>query len=132
VDVIWYLRNRATFLFEIEWTAMLGNVLLKRGPRIPDDEQLVRFLVVLPERVELVRFKLERSPLLRRELEAHNWHILKADHLRALVAREGADLDRLAPYLGLDPEIERQGEHCRSSTELPRPPARASRPWRTT
>ena len=110
VDVIWYLRNRATFLFEIEWTAMLGDVLLKRGPRIPDDEQLVRFLVVLPERVELVRLKLERSPLLRRELEAHNWHILKADHLRALVAREGADLDRLAPYLGLDPEIERQGE----------------------
>jgi hypothetical protein len=110
VDVIWYLRNRATFLFEIEWTAMLGDVLLKRGPRIPDDEQLVRFLVVLPERVELVRFKLERSPLLRRALEAHNWHILKADHLRTLVAREGADLDRLAPYLGLDPEIERQGE----------------------
>ena len=65
---------------------------------------------MLPERVDLVRFKLERSPLLRRALERDNWHILKADHLRALVAQEGADLERLAPYLGLDPEVERGGE----------------------
>jgi hypothetical protein len=110
IDVIWYLRNKATFLFEVEWTAMLGDVLLRRGPTIPNVEQLVRFLVVLPERVELVRFKLERSPLLRHALERDNWHILKADHLRDLVAREGADLADLAPYLGLDAEIERGGE----------------------
>ncbi|HEY8198976.1 MAG TPA: hypothetical protein VIF44_04340 [Candidatus Limnocylindrales bacterium] len=109
-DVIWYLRNKATFLIEVEWTAMLGEPLLKRGARIQDEPTLVRFLVVLPERVELVRFKLERSPLLRRALERGNWHILKADHLRALVAQEGADLDRMAPYLGLDPEVERGGE----------------------
>ena len=82
IDVIWYLRNKATFLIEVEWTAMLGEPLLKRGARIQDEPTLVRFLVVLPERVELVRFKLERSPLLRRALERDNWHILKADHLR--------------------------------------------------
>ena len=109
-DVIWYLRNKATFLIEVEWTAMLGEPLLQRGARIHDEPTLVRFLVVLPERVDLVRFKLERSPLLRRALERDNWHILKADHLRSLVAQEGADLERLAPYLGLDPEIERGGE----------------------
>ena len=33
--------------------------------RIPPDESLVRFLVIAPERTELVRYKLERSPLLR-------------------------------------------------------------------
>ncbi len=110
IDCIWYLRNKATFLFEVEWTAMLGDLLLRRGPAIPNAEQLVRFLVVLPERVELVRFKLERSPLLRRALERDNWHILKADHLRDLVAREDADLADMAPYLGLDAEIERSGE----------------------
>jgi hypothetical protein len=110
IDVIWYLRNKATFLFEVEWTAMLGDVLLRRGPAIPNAEQLVRFLVVLPERVDLVRFKLERSPLIRAALERDNWHILKADHLRDLVGREAADLADLAPYLGLDAEIERSGE----------------------
>ena len=102
-DAIWYLRGKATFLFEVEWTAMLAEPLLRRGARIPTDEHVVRFLVVAPERTELVRFKLERSPLLRRTLEADNWHILKAEHLRALVDQEGADLDRLGPYLGLDP-----------------------------
>jgi hypothetical protein len=110
VDVIWYLRNKATFLIEVEWTAMLGEPLLRRGPRIQDEPHLVRFLVVLPERVELIRFKLARSPLLRRALEGDNWHILKADHLRSLLAQDGADLERLAPYLGLDPDIERGGE----------------------
>ena len=65
VDVIWYVRGRAAFLWEVEWTAMLGDTVLRRHARMPPDERLVRFLVVLPERAELVRHKLERSPLLR-------------------------------------------------------------------
>jgi hypothetical protein len=109
-DVIWYLRGKAAFLFEVEWTAMIGEPLLRRGPRIPNDEGLVRFLVLLPERTDLARFKLARSPLLRTALERDNWHFLKSDHLRTLVEREGADLDRLAPFLGLDPEVETEGE----------------------
>ncbi len=109
-DCIWYLRGgRATFLFEVEWTAMLSETLL-RARRIGTDDTVVRFLVVLPERVELLRLKLDRSPLLREELAHGNWHILKADHLRRLMSREEANLEHLAPYLGLDPEIERQGE----------------------
>ena len=63
-----------------------------------------------PERIELVRFKLAHSPLLRRAIDEQNWHILKSDHLRRLVAREEADLDMLGPMLGLDPEIEREAE----------------------
>ncbi len=61
--------GRAAFLWEVEWTAMLGEPILRRHARIPADERLVRFLVVLPERAELVRHKLERSPLLRMDLE---------------------------------------------------------------
>ncbi len=110
MDCIWYLRGKATFLFEVEWTAMLTDALLRRGTRIPADETLVRFLVIPPERAELVRFKLARSPLLRRALDEQNWHILKSDHLRQLVGGEEAGLDRLAPMLGLDPEIEQQAE----------------------
>ncbi len=110
IDCIWYLRGKATFLFEVEWTAMVTDALLRRGPRIPSNETIVRFLVIPPERVELVRLKLARSPLLRRALDEQNWHILKSDHLRRLHAREEADLDQLAPVLGLDPEIEREAE----------------------
>jgi hypothetical protein len=110
IDCIWYLRGKATFLFEVEWTAMVTDALLRRGPRIPADETIIRFLVVPPERVELVRLKLARSPLLRKAMDEQNWHILKSDHLRRLHAREDADLEFLGPVLGLDPEIEREAE----------------------
>ncbi|MEP7360651.1 MAG: hypothetical protein ABI744_03640 [Chloroflexota bacterium] len=110
LDCIWYLRGKATFLFEVEWTALLTEPLLKRGPRIPANDTVVRFLVVPDERAELIRFKVAHSPLLRRALDEGNWHILKSDHLRRLVAREEADLDMLGPMLGLDPEIEREAE----------------------
>lgn len=110
IDCIWYLRGKATFLFEVEWTAMLTDALLRRGSRIPADETVVRFLVIPAERTELVRFKLAHSPLLRAALDEQNWHILKSDHLRQLLGREEAGLDQLAPVLGLDPEIERQAE----------------------
>lgn len=109
VDVVWQVRGRASFLFEVEWTAMLGEPLLRRGALIPPGEDIVRFLVIVPERTELVRYKLERSPLLRAALEEGNWHILKANHLRAFAGRETVSLGELEPYLGLDPAVERQG-----------------------
>jgi len=110
VDGIWYIRGKVAFLFEVEWTAMLGEPLLRRHARIPPDESLIRFLVIAPERGELVRYKLERSPLLRAALAQANWHIVKSDHLRAFLARDPLDLGDLEPYLGLDPLVERTGE----------------------
>jgi hypothetical protein len=110
VDAIWYIRGKVAFLFEVEWTAMLGEPLLRRHARIPPDESLVRFLVIAPERSELVRYKLDRSPLLRAALAEANWHVIKSDHLRAFLAREPLDLGDLEPYLGLDPLVERTGE----------------------
>jgi hypothetical protein len=110
MDCIWYLRGKATFLFEVEWTAMLAEPMLRRGPLIPTDDKLVRFLVIPPERAELVRLKLQRSPVLREAQAAGNWHILKTNHLRRLTSRDEASLDELGPLLGLDPEVERQPE----------------------
>ncbi|HEU4918872.1 MAG TPA: hypothetical protein VFT20_03985 [Candidatus Limnocylindrales bacterium] len=110
VDCLWYVRGRAAFLFEVEWTAMLGETMLKRHARIPTEDSLVRFLVVAPERTELVRHKLERSPLLREALERDNWHILKWNHLRSFIARDPLELGDLEPYLGLDPVVERSGD----------------------
>ena len=106
---MWQVRGRASFLFEVEWTAMLGEPLLRRGATIPAAEDIVRFLVVAPERTELFRYKLERSPLLRTAIEDGNWHILKANHLRAFAARETIALGDLEPYVGLDPAIEHRG-----------------------
>ena len=110
VDGIWYIRGKVAFLFEVEWTAMLGELLLRRHARIPPDDSLIRFLVIASERTELVRYKLERSPLLRTALDTGTWHIIKSDHLRTFLARDPLDLADLEPYLGLDPEVERTGE----------------------
>ena len=110
VDCIWYVRSKAAFLFEVEWTAMLGEPLLRRHGRIPPDERLVRFLVIAPERTDLVRYKLERSPLLRAALEEGPWHILRSDHLRTFLAMEHLSLEALEPLLGLDPLVERSSE----------------------
>jgi hypothetical protein len=110
VDAIWYVRGRLAFAFEVEWTAMLGDLLLRRHARIPPDERLVRFLVVPPERTELVRHKLDRSPLLRAAMEEQAWHVLKWNHLRTFLAGDPLALDALEPLLGLDPVVERTGE----------------------
>ncbi len=110
VDCIWYVRGKVAFLFEVEWTAMLGEPLLRRHARIPSDERIVRFLVIAPERTELVRYKLARSPLLRAALDEGPWHILKSDHLRRFLEPDELDLDALEPLLGLDPLIERSGD----------------------
>jgi hypothetical protein len=110
IDCAWYVRGKLAFLFEVVWTAMLGEPILRRHARIPQDEGTVRFLVIAPERTELVRHKLERSPLLRDAFERDNWHVLKWNHLRAFLGRDEPSLDALEPYLGLDPVAERSGE----------------------
>lgn len=110
VDVIWYVRGKVTFLFEVEWTAILGETLLRRHARIGQDDKFVRFLVIAPERTELVRHKLERSPVLRAAVDAGAWNIIKWDHLATFIAGDPPDLAALEPLLGLDPIVERGGE----------------------
>lgn len=110
VDCIWYVRGKVGFLFEVEWTAMLGEPVLRKHARIPAEDALIRFLVIAPERAELIRYKLARSPLLRAALDAGTWHIVKANHLRTFLARDLLDLSDLEPYLGLDPTVERSAE----------------------
>ena len=43
-----------------------------------------------PERTDLVRYKLERSPLLRAALDDGDWNIVKSDHLRTFLAARPA------------------------------------------
>ena len=81
-----------------------------RHARIPHDDRLVRLLVVLPERAELVRHKLDRSPLLRDGLEQGGWHLIKANHVREWASRDQVSLADIEPLLGLDPAVERTGD----------------------
>ncbi len=110
VDCIWYQRGGSALLFEVEWTAMLGDVLLRRHARIQPDERIVRFLVLASERRELARYRLEASPVLRTAVETSNWHVILWPHLRTWLEREPLDLAGLEPYLGLDPLVERRAE----------------------
>ena len=110
VDCAWYVRRKATFLFEVEWTAMLGDPILVRHARFPVDERVVRILVIPPERAELVKFKLGRSAVLRIAVKERNWHFLKWNHLAAFAARPEPSLDDLEPYVGLDAPADTQGE----------------------
>lgn len=110
VDALWYVRGRLAFLFDVDWTAMVGEAVLRRGREIPLGKDQARFLVIPAERTELLRLKIQRSPWLRDELERQNWHILKWQHLQTLVDRDGARIEWLEPVLGLDPLIERGGE----------------------
>ncbi len=110
VDCVWYIRGKVALLFEVEWTAMLGEPLLRRHARIKPDPNLIRFLVIAPERTDLIRYKLGRSPLLRNALDAGGFHLIKSDHLRRWLAEDRPDLADLEPLLGLDPVVERSGE----------------------
>src|SRR5450830_287712 len=110
VDCAWYVRRKATFLFEVEWTAMLGEPVLVRHARYPADDNVVRFLVIPPERAALVQFKLARSPLLRKAVADRNWHFIKWNHLAEYAARADATLGDLEPYLGLDAVADAVGE----------------------
>jgi hypothetical protein len=110
VDCAWYVRRKATFLFEVEWTAMLGEPVLVRHARYPADDKVVRFLVIPPERAALVQFKLARSPLLRKAIADRNWYFMKWNHLAEYAARAEVTLGDLEPYLGLDAAADAAGE----------------------
>jgi hypothetical protein len=110
VDCLWYARPRFAFLFEVEWTAMLGEPVLRRGRGIAPDDRIVRFLVTVPERSELLRAKLRHAPVLRRAMDEGNWHFLRLDALRRFAALPAPSLEDLQPYLGLDPASDGPGD----------------------
>ena len=110
VDCIWYVRGKASFLFEVEWTAMVGETVLTHHARYPEDDKVVRFLVIPPERAELLKVKLARSPLLRKAIEERNWHFIKWNHLAEFAARSEPTLAALEPYLGRDAVADTVGE----------------------
>jgi len=70
--------HKATFLFEVEWTAM-SAIRSCSSQRFPSDDKVVRFLVVreAPSWCDTTR----SFALLRRAFAERNWHVLKWDQL---------------------------------------------------
>jgi hypothetical protein len=118
-DVGWFRGARSALLWEIEWTAMLGETVLRRHERIVPDDRIVRFLVLVPERIELVRFKLDRSPILRDALRDAGWHVARADLIRSWAQRVDASLGDLEPLLGLDPSVDQDRHQADEASLVP-------------
>jgi hypothetical protein len=89
---------------------MIGEPVLVHHARYPIDDKVVRFLIVPPERADLVKVKLARSPLLRRAIDERNWHFFKWNHLAEYAALPEVTLAAMEPYLGLDATADTVGE----------------------
>ena len=89
VDAIWYVRGKLAFLFEVEWTAMVGEAVLRRGRDDPD-RRPAGAVPGHPRRARRAAAAEARAVTwLRAEIERQNWHVLKWQHLDTLVARDG-------------------------------------------
>lgn len=104
-DVRWLERGREVYVFAVSSTAILGDYLLD-GRAV--DEGAQRCLVLPGGRAQLVTFKLQRDPRLRRAVEQDGWQFIKFRHLRRLMAEEKLDRYVLKTVLGLDPIVERE------------------------
>jgi hypothetical protein len=107
MDIIWYENRRASHVFEVEWTAMLGESVLRRGSRVGG---LRRYVVVPAERIDLLQVKMERMPLLRRRLIEDVWLFLRFDVLRDLAARESLTADDVEAAAGFTRPVVPEGQ----------------------
>ncbi len=100
-DVVWGEGGRATHAFRIVETGRWSELELNRLP------EFVAGYLVLPDRVvELLRVKLARNPLLRRELTKRHWALVKARHILSLAGRPDGDRQEFKKIVGLNPIIE--------------------------
>ena len=95
---------RSAFLFEVEWTAMLGEPLLRRHARIPPDDGARSASWSSPRSgpsssATSSRARRSCGPRSRPATGTSSSPI----HLRTFLARDPLDLADLEPYLGLDP-----------------------------
>ena len=88
VDCIWYVRGRAAFLFEVEWTAMLGEPVLRRHARMPTDDASSGSSSCSPNAPSWSATSSTARRCCARRSRPANWHLVKANHLRDWASRE--------------------------------------------
>lgn len=100
-DVVWGEEGHATHAFRIARTGRWRDLGIDVLP------ESVAGYVVLPDRLaHLLRIKLVRNPLLRRELIDRGWSLVKAGHLLTLADSPEANRQEFKKIVGLDPIIE--------------------------
>ena len=111
VDVIWYVRGKLAFLFEVEWTAMVGEAVLQRG-REHSRRGAAGALPGHPRRARRSCFGSSSSGHrgFAPRWSARTGTSSSGSTSRPLPRRPGARIEWLEPVLGLDPLIERGGE----------------------
>lgn len=105
-DAAWYQSERAVYTFEVEWTARLGERVLRRAAR---PGNVARFIVVPPQRSGLIQAKLDRLPLLRQQMESGGWSFIRYDLLRDFAAEPAHTLADFGRIAGLQPPAGEQG-----------------------
>ncbi|MFQ5857240.1 MAG: hypothetical protein ACE5LU_16650 [Anaerolineae bacterium] len=100
-DVVWGEGGHATHAFRIVETGRWSELGIEV---LPDS---VAGYLVLPDRmVSLLRAKIVRNPLWRRELADRRWALVKAQHLLAMAGAADVDRQEFKKIVGLDPIIE--------------------------
>lgn len=104
LDVLWHEEGVVAHAFVVQWTAVLSPWLLIHKTSLGGAQGYF----VLPEaRSDLIRFKLQRSPLLQRALAQGGWDFIKYRHLRRLAQAPELDRHDLKKIVGLEPIIEK-------------------------
>ncbi|MFQ5593373.1 MAG: hypothetical protein ACE5HA_04425 [Anaerolineae bacterium] len=100
-DVVWGEGGRATHAFRIAETGRWDDLGIDVLP-----EAVAGYLVVPDRLVDLLRVKLGRNPLWRRELAERRWSPIKARHLQTMAGEPEVDRQEFKKIVGLEPIIE--------------------------
>ena len=100
----WQVRGRASFCSRSSGPPCSRPPSAGAPSSRPAD--IVRFLVIVPERTELVRYKLGAR---RSAGRPRGGQLASSRRTTCAFAARGVSLGELEPYLGLDPAVERQG-----------------------
>jgi hypothetical protein len=89
IDVLWIRKDTKTvaFAFEVEYTTIITEAL-RRSSNIPDDQKTQRVIVIPDERMPLLERR-AKSKLVKDEVEARGWRVLKFDRLERFYNKYG-------------------------------------------
>jgi hypothetical protein len=104
LDVSWQDAEGLCHVFAVKHTTRFGDILSGVAGR---QDEVQRYIVIPPRRLDLLRFRMETELLLRLALTDGRWQFIKLDHLKALSAREDLHRQDLTHIVGLEPLIER-------------------------
>jgi len=105
-DILWHDGQRASHVFEVEWTAMVSEAITRRGPQAASP---ARFLVLPSERLGLLQAKRARLPLLDYYWRQDGWDIIKFDVLRTFAHNPDVTLADFPSIVGVEPPVEQHG-----------------------